>query len=185
MKKKIVAAALACVLCVGLGIGGTLAWLTAQSGEVKNTFTTSNIDITLTETTGAEYKMIPGHTIAKDPKAAVVAGSEDCYLFVKIDKSENYDDYLEDYTVAAGWTALPDVADVYYRVVMAVDDVKEFAVLDNNEVTVREDVTKADMEALNATNYPTLTFTAYAVQYYETNGDAFTPAEAWANRPTA
>lgn len=91
---KSMALLLAMVLLVGCAIGGTLAWLTDKTDEVKNTFTTSNIDIELTETgttkddtTGNEtrnYKMVPGWTLSKDPKVTVKAGSEDCYLFVKV-----------------------------------------------------------------------------------------------------
>ena len=47
MNKKIIATVGACALCVGLGVAGTLAWLTDTTDEVKNTFTTSDIDITL------------------------------------------------------------------------------------------------------------------------------------------
>ena len=84
MNKKIIATVGACALCVGLGVAGTLAWLTDKTESVTNTFTTSNINITLTETTGSNYQMIPGFTITKDPKVTVSAGSEDCYLFVKL-----------------------------------------------------------------------------------------------------
>lgn len=81
MKKKSLALLVAVVLVIGCVIGGTLAWLTDSTEQVKNTFTTSDIDITLTETTGTEYKMVPGYTIAKDPKATVLAGSEECVPF--------------------------------------------------------------------------------------------------------
>ena len=77
---------LAAVMLLMCAIGGTLAWLTAQTTEVNNTFTTSNIGVSLEETT-EEYKMIPGWTIGKDPKATVETGSEDCYLFVKVEET--------------------------------------------------------------------------------------------------
>ena len=66
MKKKTIALVLACVICVGIGIGGTLAWLTATTDDVTNTFTTSDINITLAETK-TDFKMVPGCTIEKDP----------------------------------------------------------------------------------------------------------------------
>ena len=95
----------------------------------------------------------------------VVDGSEDCYLFVKIEKSTTLDKYIS-YTVASGWTELDNVDGVYYRVVNATDRTKSFSVLANDQVTGNKGVTKADMEALKAENatQPTLTFTAYAVQ---------------------
>lgn len=95
MKKK----AMALVLVLGLAtvgiVGGTMAWLTAEATEVKNVFTDSDINITLTETglqnNKNSYKMIPGHTITKDPKVTVAAESEDCWLFVKITESTTPD----------------------------------------------------------------------------------------------
>ena len=95
MKKKGLAMVLALVLLAVCAVSGTLAWLTAKSEVVTNTFTTSDIKVELKETTGQKYKMIPGYTISKDPKATVLAGSEECYLFVKLDKSTNFDTYLE------------------------------------------------------------------------------------------
>lgn len=177
---KGLALVLALVLLVGAAIGGTLAWLTATTEEVQNTFSTSDINITLTETTGTSYQMIPGWTITKDPLVTVKAGSEDCYLFVKIEKSANFDSFME-YTVADGWTALTDVDGVYYRVVGPNAADQAFAVLADNTVTVKGIVTKEMMNALTASTYPTLTFTAYASQYYKNNTTAFTAAEAWAN----
>lgn len=107
MKKRTLALLVALVLVVGCIIGGTLAWLTAKTDAVVNTFTTSDIDVTLTETE-EEYKMVPGYTIHKDPKTTVVKGSEECYLFVKVEKSANFDSYMT-YEMADGWTALEGV----------------------------------------------------------------------------
>lgn len=151
--------ALAVMLIVGATIGGTIAWLTDTSDEVVNTFTYGDINISLDETT-TDYQMVPGNTIAKDPTVTVEAGSEDCYLFVKIVESDNLDTYI-DYTVAEGWTELAGVEGVYWRNAKAGD---VFPVLADNEVTVKTTVTKTDMEAIKDANQPTLTFTAYAVQ---------------------
>ena len=186
MKKKTVALLLALVLVFGVAAGGTLAWLTAQSDTVVNTFTTSDIKVELKETTGTSYKMIPGYTITKDPKVKVLADSEECYLFVKLEKSTNFDSFMT-YAMADGWTTLPGVDDVYYRVVTA--DGREgtskinvpYSVLKDDKVTVSGSVTKANMNALTEATYPTLTVTAYASQLYKSNTDKFTPAEAWAN----
>lgn len=181
-KNKILALVLACIVCVGIGIGGTLAWLTAQTGPVTNTFTVGNVDITLAETT-TNYKMVPGNTISKDPKVTVLANSEACWLFVKIDKSSNLDTFIS-YTVDTGWTQ-GDGTDipknVYYRRVDAVTDDTDFAVLANDKVTVKDTVTKDDMDAITkgSTPAPTLTFTAYAVQA----AGISTAADAWAKTP--
>lgn len=178
MNKKIIATVGACALCVGLGVAGTLAWLTDTTGEVKNTFTTSNVDITLEETTGSNYQMIPGFTIEKDPTVTVANTSEDCWLFVKVEESTNFDTFMT-YTIADGWIALDGEEGVYYRSVMKNDPTKSFSVLKNDTVSVNNTVTSADLNGLNDNNKPTLTFTAYATQYYSTNNTAMTPQSAW------
>ena len=185
MKKKGLALVLALALMVVGAVAGTLAWLTAKSDVVTNTFTTSDIKVELKETTGTNYKMIPGYTITKDPKATVLTGSEECYLFVKLEKSENFDTYLE-YVIADGWTKLDSVTDtVYYRVV---DDTENeigtaYSVLKDNQVTVKDSVTKGQMNALDVESAakPTLTITAYASQLHKNATTKFTANEAWAN----
>lgn len=97
--KKIAAVLLAVVLLVGCTIGGTLAWLSAQSGPVTNTFTVGKIEIELKEhdlkddgtlDTDAEvientdYKVVPGDTQPKDPFVRVKVESEKCYVYVCI-----------------------------------------------------------------------------------------------------
>ena len=175
-------AMLALVLVIGCAVGGTVAWLTAQTGPVVNTFTYGDINITLGENTGATYKIIPGVDIAKDPKVTVVKGSEACWLFVKVEEA-NWPTPTEtvgtntvrkvNYAIADGWTKLTgvdSVDNVYYREVSA-DDAKtgkDFYVLKgddthpNGVVTVSENLTKEEIKDI--TTQPTLTFTAYAVQ---------------------
>lgn len=180
--------AMAVVLLLGCVTGGTLAWLTASTTPVTNTFTTSNIDITLAETKGGtnkEFKMIPGYTIEKDPKVTVVANSEDCWLFVKVEKSSNFGSFMT-CEMATGWTQLTDatgndVANVFCRKVTASTADQPFDVLKNNQVSVLSTVTKADMNALTSNTYPTLTVTAYASQLYRSAGLEFKAYEAWAN----
>lgn len=179
MKKKSLALVLALAMIVVCVVGGTLAWLTADTKPVKNTFTYGDIDITLAETK-TDFKMIPGYTIAKDPTVTVVKDSEDCYLFVKVEKSSNFDSFMT-YTMATGWTALTGVDGVYYRVVNASTTDQAFSVLAGDQVTVKDTVTKADMNSIKTdADRPTLTFTAYACQYNSTNGTPFSPADAWA-----
>ncbi len=170
---------LSLVLLLGVGAGGTLAWLVDDTDSVVNTFSPSNIDIDLAETK-EEFKMIPGYTIDKDPKVTVSTTSEDCYLFVKLEKSANFDDFMT-YTSADGWTKLDGENDVYYRVVLNKDPIRTFSVLAGNEVSVKDTVTKEMMDDLTESTYPTLTVTAYASQYMKNNTEEFKPAEAWEN----
>ncbi len=185
---KAFAVILAAALILGGTIGGTMAWLIDDTTPVKNTFTGSDIEIGLTETK-ENFKMVPGHTIDKDPTVTVAEGSEDCYVFVKIEKSDNYDTYLAPYVIADDWSKLED--GVYYRKVMTTDTSREFSLLasgtyenftwEDNQVLVKPEVTKGQMNEINdgTVDEPTLTFTAYAVQLYKTNGTEFTAAQAW------
>ena len=132
-----------------------------------------DINIGLTETT-ADYKMVPGNTIAKDPTVTVKANSEACWLFVQVTKSENLDTFIT-YAIAEGWTALSDVDGVYYREVPASAADQTFSVLAGNAVTVKSDVTRTMLETAK-TDAPTLTFQAYAVQ----KDNVASASDAWA-----
>lgn len=168
-------ALLALVLVIGCVAGGTVAWLVATSDTVTNTFTYGNIDITLTETTGTSYKIIPGTTIKKDPTVTVKAGSEACYLFVKVEKVGMFTGMS--YEIADGWELVEGQTNVFCRKVAAVTADTSFAVIKGNEITVSETLTKENIPTAN----PTLKITAYAVQQ-ENIADA---AAAWeAANPT-
>lgn len=180
MKKKTVAVLLALVLVMGVAAGGTVAWLLDTTAPIVNTFTAGDVDIELAESENLDLQMVPGTTITKDPAVTVKANSEVCYVFVKLEKSANFDTFMT-YTVADGWTAgdgtnIP--ANVYYRTVGANTADQAFKVLENDQVAVKSDVTKAQLNALTSTTQPTLTVTAYACQQAKTGG-SFTPAEAW------
>ena len=77
-KKRVIAVLIAVVLIVGAVAGSTLAWFTDYTDPVVNTFTVGDIDIGLVETTGEEYKMVPGHYVDKNPVVTVVKYSEKC-----------------------------------------------------------------------------------------------------------
>lgn len=162
---KLVVAMLAVTLLIGCAIGGTVAWLTAKTEAVVNTFTYGEINITLSETTGNDYKIIPGVDINKDPKVTVEANSEACWLFVKVEEEGTFVANKVTYSIDTDWTKLTGVTgvdNVYYREVGAVTADTDFAVLKDNKVTVSDTLTKEDIK--NITTNPTLTFTAYAVQ---------------------
>lgn len=167
---------LALALIVGVAGGATFAWLTAKTDPVVNTFTYGDINITLAESTGSDYKIIPGVDIGKDPLVTVLAKSEACWLFVKVDE-ENWPEltYVNkdgkavrkvNYDIADGWTkgdgtSIP--ANVYYRVVNADDANQEFPVLKDNKITVSNTLTKIDINE-KLTGTPKLSITAYAIQ---------------------
>lgn len=186
-KLAVMLASLALVLCTV--IGGTLAWLVTETDPVVNTFTYGDINITLKETDTNKdgdndpntntYPMVPGHTITKDPKVTFKANSEDAWLFVKLQKTANFDDFMT-YAMADGWTKLDNVDGVYYREVSKAAQDAEFTVIKDDTVTVKGEVTKEMLNALDAngaSNYPKLTVTAYAVQR---DSNIATAADAWA-----
>jgi len=148
---KLITAVLSFALLFAGTLGSSLAWLLAKSEVITNTFTSSDINITLTETTGEgerKFQMVPGYTIDKNPTVTVDADSEDCYVFVIIEEiyngtstktdlttqgpeTENGEKIL--YAPAEGWTLLPSASDenteVYYRTVMKNAADREFPVL--------------------------------------------------------
>lgn len=188
MSMKVVTLVLTAVLLFGCAVGGTLAWLQDTTDPVVNTFTEGKVDIDLYETPvnggtnkANTYKMVPGDVLSKDPTIEVLAVSEACWLFVKVEEINDVDTFL-DYDIAEGWTLVPGETNVYYRAVADTDDVQKFYVLagDNNNpngiVTVNSDVEMADMDGLTEANRPQLQFTAYAIQ----KANIATVAEAWA-----
>ena len=177
--KKVLLLALCAVLLVGATIAGTVAYLTSQA-TVTNTFTVGKVAITMDEAAVNEYgqklnaeggiadaddtlaarktentyKLVPGLQYTKDPTIHVDPSSEDCYLFVKITKSENFT--LGEMT---GWTQITGTNIWYYNTVAKAND----------NVVVFETVTYSD--AVETTVEENITITAYAVQK-ETFADA-------------
>ena len=173
MRKQYIWPVLAVVLLLTFSVGTTLAYLMASPRAVKNTFTVGEVSIVLTETTGKKYVMAPGVDILKDPVVTVQAGSEDCWLFVKMEKAAAFDQYCT-YEAESGWTALPDHEGVYYRQVSKSAANLRFHLLKNDRVRVKDSLTEEQLATIATP--PTLTFTAYAIQK-ESLDD---PSDAWA-----
>lgn len=185
VSSKLFVMMLALVLVFGCAVGGTIAWLTAKTDPVVNTFTYGDINIELTETKPAnqQAKIIPGVDIEKDPKVTVKANSEACWLFVKVEEKDwptfkEADETTKkvSYAMANDWAALDGVAGVYYREVDAVTADTTYGILAGDIVTVSENLTKTEVNSITAGTQPTLTFTAYAVQ----KDGMDTAAAAWA-----
>ena len=197
--KKVILTVLAVVMVFGCGVGATLAWLQDTTEPVVNTFTEGKVDIELYETKDGtkvmvnSYKMVPGDVLSKDPTVEVLAVSEACWLFVKIEEINNIDTFLS-YAIADGWTVLNGSVDnaentsagdetiVVYRAVADTDADQPFAVLKDNQVTVNTSVDMDDMNALTEATRPQLKFTAYAIQsanIKDTNNNGAAD-EAWA-----
>jgi len=193
-----------------VSIGGTLAWLTDKTEEISNTFTISDVEISLTETAGVENnewekQLIPGKTYPKNPIVSVVDNgtSVDVYLFVKFDdqnktftytdaegntKTENYLVFTSTLTEANGWKLVNGETDVYWRVVGNNDETQSWNLIAENAVKVHENLTKELTDEDD--EMPSLSYTAYAIQTegFEPTEDtdeakAAAAAAAWAKTP--
>jgi hypothetical protein len=190
MKSKITIIIISILSICSFIIGTSVAWLSSKTDTVINTFTYGDINIKIEESdTGDndnneftnEYIMLPGNTITKDPKITVLKNSEDSYLFIEINKSQNFDNFMT-YELVSDWTLLPNTNNVYYKEVSKKDADQEFYIIKDNKVTVKETVTKTMLNELDKngqTNYPTLSFTAYAVQRDGGIDAIDTVEEAW------
>ena len=171
MRKTHIWVIIASALLIIIGVGVTVAYLVASSNTVRNTFTVGFVDIELRETT-KEYKIIPGATVEKDPIITVKKGSERCWLFVKVEKTGDFDAYCT-YQIADGWYALAGHSGVYYREVGHALADMPFGVLKDNCIQIGENISEGQLELI--TENPILKFTAYAAQ-----GDSLDSAHvAW------
>lgn len=181
--KKILALLLCAVLLVGATVAGTVAYLTSED-EVTNTFTVGNVKIYLDETdvdesetdveegvTGRDkandYHLMPGQEYVKDPRVTVKAGSEPCYIFVRV-VNEITEIEDADATIASqmedNWTLVSDETNVYYYkdVLSAGDTATVF-----EKFAVASDVTNEVLAAYGPDENnvaKTIVVTAYAVQ---------------------
>lgn len=178
-KTKVLSLMLSAALLVGATVAGTMAYLT-DTKAVTNTFTVGNVKITLDETDvdGSKtnvttegrdqensYKLIPGKTYTKDPIVHVAEGSEDCYVFVKVENGIadiEADTKIADQMTEHGWVLVSDNVYVYTtdKTNPAIVNAKaELVVFDN--FTVAGTVDNATL-AENAGK--TIKVTAYAIQ---------------------
>ena len=176
MKKKIASLVLVFALALALGIGGTVAWLTAQTEAVVNTFTVGDINLTLAESVANTFDIVPGDIKAKDPTVTVAANSENCYVFVKVTEANNTHAALTGAIVSWAvdtsiWTAVPNHAGYWYKEVNKSNSATPITVFTdaiaddgkNGSVSINENITKEMVTAING-NKPTITVVAAAVQ---------------------
>ena len=137
MKKTKLLTTLGAVALIGaIGVGSTFAYLTSETGVVKNTFTVGKVQFHtsmgagLTESevardtdgkyqkdvdgpnnwkkTEQEYtKLVAGEELLKDPTVHIAADSEDCWVFAKIENAN------EDLSIEYNVNEWEDVTDAY------------------------------------------------------------------------
>lgn len=179
--KKILAVVLAVMLLMLCAVGGTLAWLSAQSEAVTNTFSVGNITIELWEhelkdgqldmnsevTANTGYKIVPGATQGKDPFVRVKETSEKCYVYVCVDNAlgTNVTYNIDEFD----WTEIPvtDTTKKLYRFDEILDasagDVTETVF---SKITYSGDITEETIGALDGLK---ITINAFAHQAEHTD----------------
>ena len=177
--KKALILVLCAALLVGASVMGTLAYLTSQTGTVKNTFTVGKVEITLKEyeinpETGKKLnplkpvdkmdgiKVVPGRTIDKHAFITVADKSEACYIFVEIVNGLGNDATIK---MADGWTQITGTDFWMYDSVKYANDVQD----------VFTEIVCSNLIRNGQTYSDPIAITAYAVQ-----AEGFvTAAAAW------
>ena len=211
MKKKLMTV-LALVLVIAMSVAGTYAYLTSRD-TVTNSFTVGNVKINLDEAAANpdgtlvpnanrvkenSYKLLPGHTYAKDPTVTVLKGSEECYVKMTVTFSDaaaldaifapdgaNMTSIFNGYDgttwIYQGNTKNADNTRTYeFWYKDTVDALNEAVVLEAlfDSITVPGGINNDQLATIEGM---TITVNAYAIQ-----ADGFTTADAaWAAYPAA
>lgn len=198
--KKFALIAVCAALLVCVTIGATVAWLTAQSDEVTNTFTVGKVAITLdekkvdengvpvegaTRVTTNSYKLLPGSQYEKDPTVHITAGSEPCIVFVEVKNeiaaietaSSDTVGTIADQMAANDWVALGDkYPNIYCKATVNTDGSIIPVMVNGGEylpVFERFAISgNVDGDTLNGYKDKTITIKAYAIQYSDTSAES-------------
>lgn len=127
MKKKTIVLIMSIALVACLSIGATLAFLSAKSSELVNTFTVGNIAMKLDEAKVSDNQVIDGRTdsgnsyriydsavLPKDPTVTINAKSENCYVFMSCVVSDNIKD-IASMNIGNNWILVKDNLYVYSK----------------------------------------------------------------------
>lgn len=182
--KKVLILGLCAVLLVAASVLGTMAYLT-DTKSVTNTFTVGNVAITLDEANvnpdGTKkdesrvatntYKLMPGHEYLKDPTVHVTAGSEDCFLFVKVKngisgiETTDAGDKISAQMAAKNWKAVTGVENVYVYTEDATNGMPTAVQAGDNKVVFEKFIIDGDVDSAKfENNVGNIVVTAYAIQ---------------------
>ncbi|MBQ7137489.1 MAG: hypothetical protein IJO39_00630 [Clostridia bacterium] len=115
-KRKIILLAALLVMVAILGVGGTLAYFTAED-EATNTFTVGNVKIDLIEPSWKEAKDVyPGQVLPKDP-TVTNTGNNPCYVRIKVEGLDVFADDYEDAMIGLRYIDADDVEKEGYNTV--------------------------------------------------------------------
>ena len=185
MKKRTVALLLALVLVIGVAAGGTIAWLTANSEQVTNTFTASDLELTIAEKTNAKDDnnndiwrgtVVPGGEQEKDPTLTVVKGSVECYVYVLVENTmkSGTTTYVTYNINTDNWMGLCTVGDkVLYRYKTTVDAGSAAQALPVfTKVSYSGDITKDNIDTISAGTITVQGYAHHAVNTTQAVADA-------------
>ena len=152
--KKIVATGSALALTAAVAVGGTLAYLTANTEVKVNKFTyefgtdQAPIDLTLEEPSWHDNSPVtPGATIAKDPTLTVGQGSVKSYVYAEVISTFPNDEVSYEVNPAA-WQLVPGEENIYrYIGKEAVD-----SVVDASEAAVELEPLFTEVKVANLSN---------------------------------
>lgn len=188
--KKVAATTAALSLTAAVAVGGTLAWLTAKTDTIKNTFTIGNVGIKLQEKegeewktagvgfTGQQYTVTPGIDITKEAKVTVDDGSEKSIVYLKVVKQGDFDTYFSTTVDPSKWTPLEGHENYYWAVA---EENAELGILTDNKVDPNESTLVNGVQL----NGVALSFQAAAIQYDGLTGvgDAAKAADGFSKLP--
>ncbi len=180
-KRSIFTLVLSLSLTAVIGIGSTLAYLTAQTATRVNTFTVGKVNMTLTEPNwdaASSHILVPGVPIDKDPTITVEQNSEDAYVFVKAVYPTGLENYYNsgslfgvdpsDWKIVYSSTldSTNSVAIAQYigqGAYVPKNTAGDTAITIFTQVGLNSEVTTAQASSIAALN-PSLTLTSYAIQ---------------------
>lgn len=196
MKKTKLLTTLGAVALIGaIGVGSTFAYLTSETNVVKNTFTVGKVQFDesmgagLTESevtrdengkylkdvdgpnvwkkTEQEYtKLVAGEELLKDPTVHIAAGSEDCWVFAKIENAN------KDLSIEYNTAEWEDVTDAYIAANQIKEEISYVVYATKNIIPTSETVThstifnsvKVSKDLASGTEFTPIKISACAVQ---------------------
>ena len=175
IKKKLIISAITLAVAVTVSVGFTIAYFVSVSGPVVNTFTVGEVELELADSNEDEIQLIPGVTAERTTVVTVLSGSEDCYVYVKIEQPSELRHYVS-FELEEGWINLGGIDGVYYRQVSKSAVNQKYHVFKNDEVAIQSSLTKEKMSQLDRGGYD-MKVTAYAIQTLGIES----PADGWYN----
>lgn len=133
--------------------------------DAKNYTTTEEGNTIAKRVAANNYKLMPGHTYTKDPTIHVAGGSENSWIFIKVENGISAFEAEGNNKIATQiasnhWTALTGADGVYYCDYTSQSDAKDIAIFDTIVIADNAE-TKTEW---NASGDKIVAITAYAIQ---------------------